>query len=245
MTKTKKNKMPELARWRYNIQIDVEGTKRNADNRGFSCRTLEGQPKNKRGKNGWGELYPLNQYEITGGDFSPNSKIHIAPKTTQIFFFGNEIQKPLDADLKEFERFLDCMEPLLNDLEKTEKIMNDLAAFVPHEKNRFGLSTRINAKVPAMYRLIQDLKDTNQEVFDELMNRFWVEVEKAYADMFQGKAYLASKRLELLISELTFFQQHLINMAKEWKDPRAEQWESRLRKSLSFPIGFFTDGRGE
>lgn len=239
MTRKKRARIPELARWRYNLQIDVEETNRNALKRGFSCRPLEGQPKNKKGKNGWGESYPLNQYEITGGELSSNAKIHIAPKATQIFFFGIEIPKPLGVDIKEFERFLDSMEPLVEDLEKTERIMNYLAAFVSDEKHRFGLETRICAKIPGMYRLIQSLKDMNQRVIDELMNKFWAEIEKAYSEMFQGRAYFASRRLEALLKELTFFQRNLISFAREWKDPRAEQWEADLKNGLMSPFGLF------
>ena len=174
---TRKNdKTPELARLRYCIHVDVEETIHRAEKRGFLCRLLEGQPKNKRGKNGWGENYPLNQYEIKGGELPSNVKIHIAPKATQIFFFGSEITKPSNFDVEEFERFLDCMEPIVYDLERTEKIMNEIAVFVTDEQNRFGLSTRMYTKVPGNYRLIQGLKDTYQQIFDELMNRYWTEI---------------------------------------------------------------------
>jgi hypothetical protein len=233
-----RKKLPELARWRYQIQIDVEGTKKNAEGRGFSCRPLEGQPKNKKGKNGWGEPYPLNQYEITGGRLPLNSKIHIAPRASQIFFFGGEIQKPENSDVKEFERFLDQMEPIIDDLEKTEAIMNEIAAFVPREEKRFGLSSRIQAKVPGMYRLIQSMKDMSQQVMDALMDIVWGEIEKAGTEMFQGQFYFARRRIEAMLSELVSFQQNLINMAKEWNDPRAEKWESELKKSLYPPFGF-------
>lgn len=237
----KKNKIPELARLRYNVQIDIEETRFKAEKNGFFCRLLEGQPKNKRGHNGWGEGYPLNQYEIKGGKLPSNTKIHIAPRVTQIFFFGKEIPKPSNADVEKFERFLDQMEPFVNDLERTEKIMNDLSVFVPDEQNRFGMSTRIYTKIPGNYRLIQSLKDTNQQIIDEIMNKYWAEIEKAYTEMFQGKPYLARRRLAALIGEMNFFLQNLINMAKEWKDPRAEQWESELKKSMYFPFGFPTN----
>lgn len=234
-----KKKLPELARWRYKIKLDVDGTRRNAESQGFSCRPLEGQPKSKSGKNGWGEPYPLNQYEITGGTLPLNSKIHIAPKATQIFFFGNEIPKPLKSDVKAFERFLEQIEPVIDDLEKTETIMNDLAAFVPGENNRFCLSSRIQAKVPGVYRLIQSMKEMTQHIVDALMDIAWGEIEKAGAEMSQGQFYLAMKRIEATRSELVSFQRNLINMAKEWNDPRAEKWEIELNKSLNFQFGFF------
>jgi hypothetical protein len=213
---TARKKLPELARWRYKIQIDVDGTKRKAEGQGFSCRPLEGQPKNKKGKNGWGEPYPLNQYEITGGTLPSNSKICIGPKTTQIFFFGNEIAKPSKTDIKELERFLDQIEPVIDDLEKTEAVMNELAAFVSGEKNRFGLSSRIQAMVPCMYRLIQSIKEMSQKAIDALMDKVWGEIEKAGAEMFQGQVYFARRRIEAMLGELVSFQQKLINMAKEW-----------------------------
>ena len=243
MSRTK-NKMPELARLRYRVQVNVEETRLKAEKHGFSCRLLEGQPKNKRGKNGWGEGYPLNQYQIEGGKLPSNSKIHIAPKATQIFFFGNEIPKPSNADVKEFESFLDRMEPFLNDLERTERTVNDLAVFVPDEQNRFGLSTRIYVKIPGNYRLIQGLKDTYQQIIDELMDKYWAEIEIAYAEMFQGKIYSASRRLNALLGETNFFLQNLINMAKEWNDPRAEQWEAELKKLMASPLRFFSDKHG-
>jgi hypothetical protein len=237
---SKRKKMPELARWRYKIQIDVEGTRKNAEGDGFSCRPLEGQPKNKKGKNGWGEPYPLNQYEITGGRLPSNSKINIAPRATQIFFFGYEIPKPENADVKEFERVLNQIEPIIDDLEKTEAIMNDLAAFVPGEEKRFGLSSRILVKVPSMYRLIQSMKDMSQQVMDTLMDIVWGQIEKASTEMFQGQFYFARKRIEAMLNEMVSFQQNLINMAKEWNDPRAEKWEAELKKSLYSPFGFST-----
>jgi hypothetical protein len=240
----RKNKMPELARFRYRIHVNVEETKLKAEKHGFFCRLLEGQPKNKRGKNGWGEHYPLNQYEIKGGELPSNTKIHVAPKVTQIFFFGNEIPKPSNADVNEFERFLDRMEPFLNDLERTEKIMNDVAVFVPDEQNRFCLSTRIYARVPGNYRMIQGLKETYKQILDELMNKYWTEIEKAYTEMLRGETYFARRRLDALIGEANFFLQNLINMAKEWNEPRAEQWEEELKKSMASPLRFFSDKHG-
>ena len=100
VTSSKRNKEPEFARWRYQVKIDIEETKSRAENRGFSCRLLEGQPKNKKGKNGCCEPYPLPEYEITGGELSPDAKIQIAPKTTQIFFFGPELIKPSQINLE-------------------------------------------------------------------------------------------------------------------------------------------------
>jgi hypothetical protein len=70
------------------------------------------------------------------------------------------------------------------------------------------------------------------------MNIYWAEIEKAYNDMFQGKFLFARRRLDVLLRELNFFLQNLINLAKEWNDPKAEQWEAELKKSRCFPFGF-------
>lgn len=238
MTRKKQSKMPESARWKYKVQVNVEETKNKAEKRGFSCRLLEGQPKNKKGKDGWGEGYPLNQYEIAGGDFPSNIKIHLSHKTTQIFFFSNtEITAPKGIDLEGFEHFLDSMERLVTDLEKTERIMNELAAFVHNEKNRFGLDTRTNVKVPSMYRLIIESSKVSQKIQDALMKAFGDEFDKAFDDIVHGRVYFAKRRLDLLVREVASFQQHLIKLAKEWGNPEAEKWEADLKKALSYPYG--------
>jgi hypothetical protein len=122
----KRSKAPELARWIYKVKINVEETSLEAQKRGFHCRPLEGQPKNKKGQNGWGEPYYLRQYEITGGSLPSQSKIQISPQTTQIFFFGPEIPKPSVFSLETFELFLEGMECLVGNLEKVEGLMNEL-----------------------------------------------------------------------------------------------------------------------
>ena len=81
-----------------------------------------------------------------------------------------------------------------------------------------------------------------QHIVDALMDIAWGEIEKAGAEMSQGQFYLAMKRIEATRSELVSFQRNLINMAKEWNDPRAEKWESELKKSLYFPFGFSAHG---
>ena len=233
----KSHKSPEFARWKYKVKINVEETSFEAQKRGFSCRPLEGQPKNKKGQNGWGEPYPLGQYEITGGDLPLNTKIQVSPKTTQIFFFGPELAKPSVISVEAFKPFLEGMERLVGNLEKAEELMNELASFLPDEKERFGKATRIQAKVPAMYRLIITSEGTKQELLDDIMKKFYDEIEKVYDDMFQGRMDLASGRLNTLMNEAVFFQRSLIKLAKDWKDPNALKWEADLNKSLIFPFG--------
>jgi hypothetical protein len=242
MTRKKQNKIPESGRWIYKIQVNVEETRNKAEKNGFFCRSLEGQPKNKRGKDGWGEEYPLNQYEITGGDFPSNIKIHLSHKTTQIFFFSNkEITAPESLDLEGFEHFLDNMERFVTDLETTERIMNKLAAFAPTEKLQYGFDTRTNARIPSMYRLIIESSKANQKMQDAVMKAYWDEFNKALHEIGQGRPYLAKKRLDLLVREATSFQLSLIEMAKEWGNPKAEKWESDLKKILKSPFDIFSE----
>ncbi len=242
MTRAKSHKEPEFARWKYKVKIDVEETRSKAQNLGFSCRTFEGQPKNKRGKDGWGEHYPLPQCEIAGGDFPPNSKIHISPSMSQIFFFGSELVNPSHTNLDELQSFLERIEILAGDLEKSEKIMNGLAVFAAEEEGRFGQPARINANVPAMFRLIMSLKDVSQQLFDNIIKKFSDECIKASDEMLQGKIFLASKRIDDLLKEAVFFQRNLIDTARALKDPRAEQWEADLNRSLIYPLGFANYG---
>jgi hypothetical protein len=237
VTGTKRNKVPEFARWRYKIKIDVEETKSRAESRGFSCRLLEGQPKNKKGKSGCCEPYPLPQYEIMGVEMPLNAKIQISPKTTQIFFFGAEPSKPLHVTFDELQPFLERMESLVNDLEKAEKTMSELAAFVDGEKGRFGQATRIYVKVPAMYRLIISSTDISQQLFDDIMKKFMDEYIKVFDEMLQGKIFPARRRMDDLFKEIVFFQRSLIDTAKKLKDPCAEQWEADLNKALMYPFG--------
>lgn len=228
----KSNRMPELARWKYKIKIEVEETRSAAQNRGFSTRLFEGQPKNLKGKNGWGEPYPLGQCEISGSTLSANTKIQISPKMTQIYFFGQELMKPSKISIEAMMPFLKGFASLVDNLEKTERLMNDLAIFLPEEKLRFDISTRIQTKVPAMYRLIITSEGLKQDLLDDLVNQYYVEIDKVYADMFGGRLDLARGRLDELIEEIVFFQRDLIKLAKDWKDPNAEKWETNLNKML-------------
>jgi hypothetical protein len=236
MARVKRKKESEFARWKYRLKIDVEETKSNAENRGFSCRLHEGQPKNKKGKNDWGEGYPLPQYEITGSEFPAHIKINIAPKTTQIFFFGLELIKPAHFTLGELEPFTDRIRTISDDLGKAEKIMNELASFEDNERGRFGQESRVYVRVPAMYRLLMTLRDATQELSDNIMSKFQNEVIKALDEMLQGNMPMARKRMDELFNEMVFFQRSLIATAKELKDPQAEQWEANLNKMLMEPL---------
>ena len=247
VTSSKGNKEPEFARWRYQVKIDVEETKSRAENLGFSCRLLEGQPqlkkhKIKKNKDGCCEPYPLPEYEITGGELSHSAKIQIAPKTTQIFFFGPELIKPIRITFEELQPFVDRISVVANDLEKAENLMNELAAFVDDEQGRFGQATRIYVKVPAMYRLIIASNDVYQQLLDDIMTKFLNEYILAFDEMLQGKISFARRRMDDLLKEIVFFQRSLIATAKEMKDPRAEQWEADLNTLLTNPFGFASLG---
>jgi hypothetical protein len=234
----KSHKSPELARWKYNIKIDVEETKLKAQNLGFLCRPYEGQPKNKKCQNGWGEPFPLGQCEISGGSFPSNAKIQISPKMTQIFFFGPELIKPSKISVEAIMPFLEGMVSLVENLEKAEGLMNELAIFLPEVQERFNITTRIQAKVTAMYRLIISSQSTFQELIDDITKKIYGEIEKVYYDMFQGTIDLARNRLNALLDDIVYSQRDFIKLARDSKNPNAEKWEADLNNSLINPFSF-------
>jgi hypothetical protein len=244
LTRQKKGKLPELARFRYKIPLDVEATKQKAEEKGFIWRLHEGEPKNKRCKDGVGEHFPLPQYEITRGRLSPNAKIELAPYTTQIYLFGEELKPPEMGDgeafLQNMEAFIKKMEAYCQQIETAEEVLNEIAVF-SGDSAKFCGETRIYARTPAGYRLIINSRDITDHLLDNIEKAYLHEMDLAIAEMVGGNLNQARNRLELLLKELDFFAKSLIATARQMKDPRADKWEAEFRKLLqppSYPMGF-------
>jgi hypothetical protein len=243
LTKRKKCKLPELACYRYKIPLDVEATKQKAEEKGFKCRLHDGEPKNKKCKDGVGEHFPLPQYEITRGRLSPNAKIELAPRTTQIYLFGEELKPPeieTEKFLENIEDFTNKIQAYCQQIETAEEVMNEIAVFsdVPAE---FCRETRIYAKTPARYRLIISSRDITDHLLDNIEKLYLHEIDLALVEAFRGNSYQARRRLELVFKELDFFAKSLIATARQMKDPRADKWEEEFRKLLqqpNYPMGF-------
>jgi hypothetical protein len=235
VTKQKKGKLPEIARYRYKIRLDVEGTKLKAESKGFFCRLLEGLPKNKRGKDGIGEFYPLPQYEITGKDLPANVKIELAPGTTQIYVFGEELKPPLSEDTETFlqnmNAFLDKMEVYCQQVEEAEEVMNSIAVFLDADST-FCMNTRIYTNIPARYRLIIRSQDVLDKLLTNIEKAYLQEIDLVYAEIFRGNLGKAQRRIDLIMREIDFFAKSLIETAREMNDPRANKWEAEFNKLL-------------
>ena len=66
--------------WTYNLKADVEETESNAKAQGFEARLYESVTKN------FSHHFPMNQVEVSGGNLSPNIKVHVGPNVTQIYY---------------------------------------------------------------------------------------------------------------------------------------------------------------
>jgi hypothetical protein len=233
----KKKEEHEIARWRYCIKLDVEETAEKARQLGFVCRSLEGQPKNKKGKDGWGEDYPLNQYEITGFRLPKRVKIHLAPKATQIFILGKiELPVPSEISNDKIVILYNNLEKLLDELEDSEKVLNEISVFTPDEKNRFSQSSRIYSKIPSMFRLIISSNDAFQYILNRFEQKGMEEIRTIWIEILQGNVVLAKSRLEALNSDITYCYNDILNFAKEWNDPRVKQWEEDFKEAQMFPF---------
>jgi hypothetical protein len=223
LTRRKQGKLPELARYRYKIQLDVEETKVKAESRGFTCRLLEGLPKNRKGLDGYGEPYPLPQYEITGANLPDYIKIEIVPPKT----INAETMEPI---LRQLESY--CQE-----LERVEEIMNEIAVFCNNNlAPAFSIERRIYTKTPAMYRLIIASRDITDQLLDNIMKIYWSEFDKAIAELSQGNFFQARRRLDQVENELEFFFKSLISTARQMKDPRVDKWEADFNNAKNAPL---------
>ena len=244
LAKRKKGKLPELGRFRYKISIDVEATKLNAEHNGFNCRLLEGQPKNKKGKDGFGELYPLPQYEVTGKELPNNIKVELAPKTTQVYVFGEELNPPeigdAEAFLEKMEAFTNKMETYCQQIEIAEKVLNQITVF-SETPAKFCRETRIYTKTPAMYRLIISSRNVTDNLLDKVEKTYTYEINLAVAEMFRGNPMQAQKRLDNVLKEIDLFTKNLVATARQMNDPRADKWEAEFKellRPLTYPAGF-------
>ena len=226
----------EITRWRYKIKLDVEETAKKAEEFGLTCRLLEGQAKNMRGKNGWGEGFPLNQYEIKGGALPESIKIQIGPKTTQIFLFGKtEIQTPNDLSSENLIKHIDFFENLLSEIDASEVIMNKIAVFFAEESKRFSEGTRIIEKVAGTQKILDSSRTMTDKLLEKIEKHFMSEFDAAWVEIFQGQPYLAKERLRKADEEITFWFNDFIAEAKKTNDPRVVQWEADFQKLKKYP----------
>jgi hypothetical protein len=243
LTKQKKGKLPEVARYRYKVNLDVEATKLKAESKGFSCHIHEGQPKNKRGKDGYGNEYSLPQYGVTDGALPDNVKIEIAPSVTQIYLFDNPLNPPAIEEttilLEKSKLFLDKLEKFSQKVDAAEKVMNEIAVFSDNATFRFSIETRIYAKTSAIYRLIISSRDVTDHLLDMISKAYMHEISLSYADMFNGNLSQARRKLDLLMKEIEFFSRELVAMARQMKDPRADKWEAEFTELLR-PVDYPT-----
>jgi len=206
--------MPSLC-WKYNLKIDVDETQRNAKGMGFNAIFLEGQSRTHH------ELYPLNQIKISGGTLCPDVKVHVGSKVTEIFYYAENF-----SGIDEIKR-------TLMDLDKAERTLNRIVSFASDEANRFGKDTEIPVASTSMLNLRIYLRNNCDKAMDSVQQVVVEEIEKAFADVAKGQLQCALLRLEPLIRVLEPLMLDLISYAKEDNDPRAEEWEAKLRKALS------------
>jgi hypothetical protein len=244
LAKRKKGKLPEIARFLYRINLDIEATREKAEDQGFICRILEGQPKNKKGKNGIGEPYPLPQYEVTGNELSSNIKIELARKTTQIYVFGKELIPPEIGEgevfLERIEEYTNTLESHCQQIEAAEEVLNKIAVF-SDVSAKFCRETRIYAKTTAMYRLMINSRHVTDHLLDKIEKVYQNEINLAADELLRGNPYQAKNRLNLVLREIDFFTKSLIATARQMNDPRADKWEkefNNLLQPLNYPLGF-------
>ena len=201
-------------RWQYKIQAYPEETGSQARSRGFSVVYLEGQSRT-------GQLYPLNQVEIKGGDFDSDVRVVVGPRVTQIYFSIEEMPS------------MEGLEYILDNLDKVEQILNEVVIFAPNEIARFNMETKRPVMSIGMLKTQHMLKGEIHKVFDRFFELVLKEISQAHIFLAQGKIGYAMQRLDVFLSELVNFERGLIQMAKEQGLKEAEKWEEELNKSIS------------
>lgn len=202
-------------RWKYGIQAYVEETGSQARSRGFSVIYLEGQSRT-------GQLFPLNQVEIKGGDFDSDVRVIVGPQVTQIYFSIKEIPS------------MEGLGYILDNLEKVEQILNEVVIFAPNEIARFNMETRKPVMSIGMLKTQFKLNEEFHRVLEKVGGLVLREFAQAFVYVSQGKIGYALKRMDALSSELLNFQRDLIRMAKEQGIEEADKWESELLESERF-----------
>lgn len=206
-------------RWKYDLKVDVEETESNAKAQGFEARLLEGETKN------YVQHYPLNQVKISGGNLSPNMKVHVGPNVTQIYY---NIESPST---------LETLEEMISDVESAERILNYTIVFAPGETTRFGKDTSKPVMSISTLKLQINLKDGFSKILDELERIYLCEIEKSLLEAMQGRPHFAQNRLKALIDEITRFYAEIVKMAREQGLPEADKWDEDFKKILSAPLG--------
>ena len=199
----------------------MEETESVAKAQGFQARLLEGETKN------YVQHYPLNQVKISGGNLSPNIKVHVGPNVTQIYYY-----------LKSPSTF-NALERMVSDLENAETILNYTIVFAPDETGRFGKDTIKPVMSWNMLKLQISLKDGFNKFLDEFERGWMRELEKCLLDVAHGQPFLAQRRLDDLLDELTRFYMEIVEMAREQGLPQVDKWDEDLKKILSDPLGSF------
>lgn len=206
-------------RWKYNLKVDVEETESNAKKQGFEARLLEGESRT------YHQHYPLNQVKISGGNLSPNMKVHVGPNVTQVYYYI------------ESHPTLETLEKMVSDVEIAERILNYTIIFAPDEIARFGKATAKPVESVSMLKLQTNLRDGFNKTLDEFERIFMCEIDKILFDATQGRTLFAANRIKALLDELTRFYKEIVNLAREWGLSEAEKWDEDLKKILSAPLG--------
>ena len=206
-------------RWKYDLEAYVEETASNAKTQGFEARLYESVTKN------FSHHFPMNQVEISGGNLSPNIKVHVGPNVTQIYY-------SMDSPST-----LDTLERIVSDVDSAERILNCTVIFAPEETARFGKDTSKPVMSISTLKLRSNLKDGFDKILNELERSYMCEIEKILYVAVQGQPFLAQRRLEDLLEHLKQFYSEIVKMAREQGFPEADKWEEELRKMLTAPVG--------
>jgi len=210
--------MLDSLRWKYEVQTYVEETGSQARSRGFSVIYLEGQSRT-------GQLYPLNQVEIKGGDFDSDVRVVVGPQVTQIYFSIKEIPS------------MEGLEYILDNLEKVEQILNEVVIFAPNEIARFNMETKRPVMSIGMLKTQYMLKEGVNRALGMFYELVLKEISYANISLAQGKV-LPLKRLDVILSELIKIQRGLIQRAKEQGNEKAEKYEHELNEMILYSKRF-------
>lgn len=199
-------------RWQYKIQAYVEETGSQARSRGFSVIYLEGQSRT-------GQIYPLNQVEIKGGDFDSDVRVVVGPQVTQIYFSIKEIPS------------MEGLEYILDNLEKVEQILNEVVIFAPNEIARFNREIKRPVMSIGMLKAQYMVKEGVNRALGMFYELILKEISYANISLAQGKI-VPLKRLDVILSELIKIQRGLIQRAKEQGNEKAEKYEHEFNEMI-------------
>jgi hypothetical protein len=199
-------------RWKYDVDTYVEDTGQRANEQGFSVSLSEGQTTT-------GNVYPLNQVKLWGGDFGSNVKVVVGPHVTQIYF--SVIDVPSSEEL----------ETVLDNLDKIESILNEVVVFTPDETVRFSVKTRRPVMSISMLKTTKMLNGGFNDTIQKINELATKEFSKVIISLVQGKIASLTK-LNSIISMLIRVQRETIRLAKEQGNENAEKYERELDKNI-------------